>query len=216
MTASAQPTAERLTRLQVLTQRYAAFPNEKPGLAMIPGAVLMWVVLFVPTSSLVQSSGYALFVALLWLWLRHVIRVRLYQRHGVVVESMPKDLRKFIFYGSIYVLFISMMVSRVALVGVESPQQAMDHPWLRYLPIIPNAVLCVWLVTQRRVLDALVVLGIGVSAGNASGAQLLEVAHRSWLIPTAFVSAASVFLGISQHIEFKRLERELKALRAQP
>ncbi len=213
MSPAPAATLERLTRLQALTEQYSKFSNSHAGLALLLAATFVLIVRFLPAISVMHSVVYTLLAAALWLTLRNRIGARLYQRFGAVEEKNPKRLGWNFLRGMVFgfiaasaVLFL--LSSTTDLFSLEA-----SFPSARYFPMIAALVIAVHSALNKRLTDAIVVMLFGAAASSANNAALFTPFQNAFSIVAVFaVAVGLVVVGISEHMKFQRLERELNAL----
>lgn len=208
------PSLERLTKLQTLTEQYSMFSNTKAGLTLVVAAALLVIMRFLPNPTNFHGVFYVVIAALIWLEARARINQHLYQRFGGVQEKLKGNRLDFIFgalTGFITVSLMILLLSRSGLVNAD---------WLaipsRWSPLAIALLLSFNAFNKNRTLDGAMILLFGAMATGANNAvTFTEFQRVSSVILMIALPAALCVIGIRQHQQFRRLERDLEQLRDQ-
>lgn len=208
------PSLERLTKLQALTKEYSRFSDAKAGLTLIVAAALLIALRFLPNPTNFHGVFYVVVAALIWLEARARINQHLYQRFGGVQEKRKGNQLDFVFGALVGVTVGSLLVfllSRNDLVNLD---------WLtapsRFAPLVIALLLSFNPFKKNRTLDGAVIVLFGAMASGANNAATFTGFQQvSSVILMLLLPLALCVVGINQHQQFKRLERQLEQLRDQ-
>lgn len=203
------PSHERLARL---TRRYARYSRSAGGLASVLGGGLALVAYVVgglaPPEGIPGRAALAL-APFVWIAAKEVLRRRLYQTLGRVGERWDRKDRR------LHVGFTAFttVVSAVVIIGVGWPTAAgggaaPTATW-GYVALVAAMPVLVWFF-MRTPLEYVV----GVFLVCQAALMLAGSHYELWEQPQAPLAAlALVVLGVRQHLEFRRLRRELDEVR---
>jgi hypothetical protein len=208
---------ERLTRL---TTRYASFSSKSVGLGYVAAALLILTGFFaaraLPDSLLGSVAGIVVTLVLMLSWqaVRVSSRRLWYQRHG---EAKPLETpfnRAFLFG-----LGVGVALGFVAAWGLSRLAGAGLPDSLAFsLPALLVAAAVAFLEYRRGALTpalTLLLLGASVAGGiNADAPQLSALQRAVQLLAILGLPAWLAYIGIREHLEHARLERELEQLRS--
>jgi len=197
-------------RLADLTRRYARFSVSAGGLGSALGGALVLVAYFVGALAPDLSTGGRVGLAttpLVWIVVKELLRSRYYQRFGRVEEVRPVFDRRLHLGLTLFTALVSVGIVVTVLVR-QWPLQ-WDVGTVGYLAYVAAMPLLVWLF-MRTPLEFIV----GVFLVAQAALALAGGAYRLWDQPQAPIGGVALLVvGVSQHLEFLRLERELKSLR---
>src|SRR5690606_5082650 len=144
---------------------------------------------------------------LVWIVVKELLRSRYYQRFGRVEEVRPVFDRRLHLGLTLFTALVSVGIVVTVLVR-QWPLQ-WDVGTVGYLAYVAAMPLLVWLF-MRTPLEFIV----GVFLVAQAALVLAGGAYRLWDQPQAPIGGGGVrVVGVSQPLEFLRLERELKSLR---
>jgi uncharacterized membrane protein YbhN (UPF0104 family) len=207
------PDSERLDRLRQLTERYSRFSQTQGGVAFILAAGLILLVRFLPAPNVFSGVVYTILGAVIWLFARPAITNRLYQKFGVVQERTRKRSTTDFLVG----LMMGFAVVSALVFFVTNSSSLFNaevaKPSMRQLPLLAAVILGIVVIGRNRLTDGIIILFLGAATTSANNLPLFTplqeiVSHFiSVLVPVAFCG-----IGILQHQDFRRLERDFARL----
>jgi hypothetical protein len=207
------PTPERLEQLQRLTQQYSKFSQTHGGLAFVLAAILIVLVRFLPAPSVMHGVVYTVIASLLWLFARPAITNRLYRTLGMVNEQHRKHSQVDFLFG-LMVGFIAVWLLSTAVANLSNlVKPELFLPSARQLPLVGAVALSLIAIARKQLTDGIVILLLGAVATSVNNLSLfsdLQIAISHIMIVVFPIGLC--LLGLKQHGDFKRLERELRGL----
>jgi|SRR5690554_2161125 len=199
-----------LGRLASLTRRYARFSVSAGGLGSVLGGALVIVAYLVGALVPEPSTGVRFALAsapLVWIAVKELLRSRYYQRHGRVEEARSGADERLHLGLTLFTAVVSVGV--FAFVVARAWPGPFDAGTVGYLAYVAAMPLLVWLF-MRTPLEFVA----GVFLVAQAALMLAGGSYRLGEQPQAPVAGVVlVVLGVLQHREFLRLERDLRSLR---
>lgn len=212
MTQTSSALEQNVGRLSELTRRYARFSVSAAGLGGVLGGALVLVTYFVGALVPDLSAPARLALAsapLVWIVAKELLRSRYYQRLGRVEEARSRADRLWHLALTAVTLVISAAI--VAPVLVKAWPDVWDLGTLGYLGFVAALPLLVWFF-MRTPLEYIA----GVFLVVQAAVVLAGGNYQLWQQPQAPIGGAVLLvLGVRQHLEFLRIDRELERLRAE-
>lgn len=200
-------------QLQDLTRRYARFSRRAAGLGNVLGGVLYLIVFFVGTLAPLQTWSRLLLALtpIVWIVAKETLRRRYYQRYGRVSEPADRSVWRWHAALTAFTALISGSILVYALIrAATDPPDAFAWQALGYLAFVIAMPVLVWLYLWTAE-EFIVGVGLITQAAVilAGGNYGLLGANTG----AALFAVVMIALGIRQHGDFMRLERELRARR---
>lgn len=213
-TATHPDGARESDRLGDLTRRYARYSTSAGGLASVLGGTLALIAYllgaFAPPSDVLGRGALAL-TPFLWIAAKEAIQRAYYQRMGRVVEARTRSERRWHLGFTAFTALVSVSIVGVVL-WLRVFGEAGELPWgmVGYLALVAVMPALVWFF-MKTPLEFIV----GVFLVCQAALMLAGSSYELWQQPQAPIAAvALVVVGVKQHRDFRRLRRELEALRA--
>jgi hypothetical protein len=204
---------EHVDRLKRLTRAYARFAENAAGLGNVLGGVLaitMWL-----TANAVELSLWSrlLFAAfpIVWVIAKETLRQRYYLRHGLARETPNTSERNWHIAKTAFTTLVSVYVIRV--VGSRT-MSGTPVTWetLGYLAFVSSLPVFVWF-TMRTTEEYLVGVLLFVQAALFLAGSYYEISWQNAYFP--LFALIAITMGFKQHHDYRKLERDLDALRQQ-
>lgn len=215
---------EQALRLERLTREYARYARRSAGLGSVLGGIFAYLILAVDLlghqGRLTIFGAYAplplkpvlllTLLPFLWLGARAGLRIWWYQRYGLVEEAPaeqadPRERRR-----RIALIVVFPMVLVAALTTIFMSEVALKP--LRavvFLLLMGATIFALKSLLHGRMERVLGVLLFLCPALLVTGIQM---AALDSLVALPIVGTLAVGLGLKEHLAFRRLERQLRAL----
>jgi hypothetical protein len=206
-----RPDLDRVDRLGTLTREYARFSRNAAGLGhVLGGAICLAAYLANGLVDWPHADGAArLLLALapvVWIAAKELLRARVYQRYGRVLEPMPAGERRwFLARTAIVVAIVAFVLASTLPAFVRAPTLA-GAGYLFFVCALPVVAWRLLPTTEEFVIGVFLICQAAVVLGGGSyslGSQLAA----------PVVSLIALVTGTVQHRRFRALEREMLALR---
>lgn len=209
---------EHLEKIQNLTQQYTQYSRTRAGLGYVVAAVLLVVVHFfaraLPLSFVGAILGglLCLVATSTWLMLRPMVSSQLYQGFGVAKAPTPLFNKDFLL-GSV---FGAILGTGLVFLLRSSGIAQFPNTYIWAAPAFIVGGIAAWGEFKRNgKMQGLVVFLFGGAIGggiNANADNLTEIQRTIQLVALVFTPLLLVFMGVRQHLEFRRLEQAFKDL----
>lgn len=200
-------------QLERLTRIYARFSKNAAGLGNVLGGVLamtMWLTANTLELTLWSRLLFAAF-PIVWVITKETLRQRYYLRHGLVREKPDTSERNWHIAKTAFTTLVSVYVIRV--IGSRT-MSGTPVTWetVGYLAFVSSLPVFVWFAMRTNE-EYLVGILLFIQAALFLAGSHYEISWQNAYFPLSAVIAITV--GIKQHFDYRKLERELQGLRQQ-
>ena len=202
---------DRSNRYQRLTAEYARYATNAAGLGIVAGGALALAAYIAHGWAPLSGWGRALLALspVVWIVVKELLRRRLYQRYGRVRPAAERGEERWHRFRTLFVAGVSVLVLVTVAPRLWS-EPARLWPTLLYLTFVAALPALVWWFmrsSEEFIIGVFLVCQAAVASGGGHYAP--SAANAVFLL----AAAVGIGVGLSQHRAFRRLERELAALR---